>query len=65
VPERADVVVKGGGCSGTSIALQLARRRAGHIVLLERDGQTSTHWHRFAEGRPISSQHNYSVAPLG
>jgi len=38
VPERADVVVVGGGCSGTSIALQLARRRAGHIVLLERDG---------------------------
>jgi sarcosine oxidase subunit beta len=38
VPERADVVVVGGGCSGTSIALQLARRRAGRIVLLERDG---------------------------
>lgn len=38
MPERADVVVIGGGCTGTSIALQLARRRAGRIVLLERDG---------------------------
>ncbi len=38
MPERADVVVVGGGCSGTSIALHLARRRAGRILLLERDG---------------------------
>ena len=38
MPERADVVVVGGGCSGTSIAWQLARRRAGRILLLDRDG---------------------------
>lgn len=38
MPERADVVVVGGGCSGTSITLQLARRRAGRILLLDRDG---------------------------
>ncbi|MBV9175399.1 MAG: FAD-binding oxidoreductase [Chloroflexi bacterium] len=38
MPDRADVVVVGGGCTGTSIAWQLARRRAGRIVLLERDG---------------------------
>ena len=38
MPERADVVVVGGGCSGTSIAWQLARRRVGRILLLDRDG---------------------------
>src|SRR6185295_16613865 len=32
----ADVVIVGGGVMGTSIALQLARRRAGRIVLLEK-----------------------------
>jgi glycine/D-amino acid oxidase-like deaminating enzyme len=32
----ADVVIVGGGVMGTSIALHLARRRAGRIVLLER-----------------------------
>ena len=34
--ETADIVVIGGGCTGTSTALQLARRRAGKILLLER-----------------------------
>ena len=34
----ADVVVIGGGCSGASIAWQLARRGAGRIVLLEKTG---------------------------
>ena len=34
--ETADVVVVGGGVMGTSIALQLARRRAGRIVLFEK-----------------------------
>ena len=34
----ADAVVIGGGCSGTSIAWQVARRRAGRIVLLEQHG---------------------------
>src|SRR6476469_9934501 len=34
----ADVVIIGGGCTGTSTAWQLAKRRAGHIVLLEKLG---------------------------
>ncbi len=34
----ADVVVVGGGCSGASIAWQLACRGAGRIVLLEKTG---------------------------
>jgi sarcosine oxidase subunit beta len=34
----ADVVVVGGGCTGTSIAWQLARGGAGRVVLLEREG---------------------------
>jgi glycine/D-amino acid oxidase-like deaminating enzyme len=38
VTESADVVVVGGGVTGTSIALHLAKRGAGKIVLLERDG---------------------------
>lgn len=35
--EIADVVVIGGGCTGTSTAFQLARRGAGRVVLLEQD----------------------------
>ena len=34
--ESADVVVIGGGVMGTSIAFNLARRRAGRVVLLEK-----------------------------
>jgi sarcosine oxidase subunit beta len=34
--ETADVVVVGGGVMGTSIAFNLARRRAGRVVLLEK-----------------------------
>ena len=34
----ADVVVIGGGCSGASIAWQLARRGVGRVVLLEQTG---------------------------
>jgi glycine/D-amino acid oxidase-like deaminating enzyme len=34
----ADVVVIGGGSAGTSIAWQLARRGAGRVVLVEKDG---------------------------
>lgn len=33
----ADVVVLGGGSTGTSVAFQLARRRYGKVVLVERD----------------------------
>lgn len=36
--DTADVIVIGGGCAGTSIAWNLARRGAGRIVLLEKDG---------------------------
>jgi len=36
VAEVADVVVIGGGCSGASIAWQLASRGAGRVVLLEK-----------------------------
>ncbi len=35
--ETADVVVIGGGVMGTSIGFHLARRRAGRVVLLEKD----------------------------
>ena len=35
--DRADIVVVGGGLMGTSIAFQLARRRVGDVLLLERD----------------------------
>jgi glycine/D-amino acid oxidase-like deaminating enzyme len=34
--ETADFVVVGGGCMGTSIALHLARRNMGRVMLLER-----------------------------
>ena len=34
----ADIVIIGGGCMGTSIAWQLALRRAGRIVLVEKQG---------------------------
>ena len=35
--DSADVVVIGGGCTGTSTAFQLARRGAGRVLLLEQD----------------------------
>ena len=35
--DTADVVIIGGGVMGTSIAFNLARRRAGRVVLLEKD----------------------------
>ena len=42
----ADVVVIGGGVNGASIAWQLAKRRAGRVVLLEKNGVGSgaTSW---------------------
>ncbi len=36
--DTADVVVVGGGSTGTSIAWHLARRGAGRVVLLDKDG---------------------------
>jgi sarcosine oxidase, subunit beta len=36
--DTADVVVIGGGCEGSSIAWQLARRRVGPVVLIEKLG---------------------------
>ena len=35
--DTADAVVIGGGVMGTSIAFNLARRKAGRVVLLEKD----------------------------
>jgi sarcosine oxidase subunit beta len=37
LPTTADILIIGGGCMGASIAYHLARRRAGKIVLLERE----------------------------
>jgi choline dehydrogenase-like flavoprotein len=37
VSRSADIVVVGGGIAGASVAYHLARRRAGRIVLLERE----------------------------
>lgn len=56
----AEVVVVGGGCNGTSIAWQLAKRGAGRVVLVEKRG--------FAAGgtgrsSAIVRQH-YAVEPL-
>lgn len=34
--ETADIVVVGGGCIGTSIALHLAEKSAGKVLLLEK-----------------------------
>ena len=45
LPERADVVIIGGGVMGASVAFHLARRGVSNIVLLEREaffGQGST-----------------------
>ncbi len=39
--ETADAVVIGGGVMGTSIAFQLARRKFGKVMLLERDAIAS------------------------
>ncbi len=39
--QKADVVIIGGGCTGTSIALHLARRKFGKIILVEKGGVAS------------------------
>src|SRR5512140_1218682 len=46
LPDRARVVVIGGGIIGTSVAYHLAHAGVGEVVLLERDRLTSgTTWH--------------------
>jgi glycine cleavage system aminomethyltransferase T/glycine/D-amino acid oxidase-like deaminating enzyme len=46
LPDRARVVVIGGGIIGTSVAYHLAQRGCSDVVLLERDRLTSgTTWH--------------------
>ncbi|HTA07607.1 MAG TPA: FAD-dependent oxidoreductase, partial [Streptosporangiaceae bacterium] len=46
VPDRARVVVIGGGIIGTSVAYHLAHLGVRDVVLLERDRLTSgTTWH--------------------
>jgi glycine cleavage system aminomethyltransferase T/glycine/D-amino acid oxidase-like deaminating enzyme len=46
VPERANVVVVGGGIIGTSVAYHLAKAGVEDVLLLERDRLTSgTTWH--------------------
>jgi len=46
LPERANVVVVGGGIIGTSVAYHLAKYGVEDVLLLERDRLTSgTTWH--------------------
>ncbi len=46
IPERADIVIIGGGIVGCSVAYHLARRGRSDVVLLERSALTSgTTWH--------------------
>src|ERR1700692_2255413 len=46
IPERARVVILGGGVIGASIAYHLAKRNVKEVVLLERDRVASgTTWH--------------------
>src|SRR5437899_8238293 len=46
IPDRARVVVVGGGVIGTSVAYQLAHLGCTDVVVLERDWLTSgTTWH--------------------
>ncbi len=50
LPEKAEVVVIGGGAVGCSVAYHLTRRGCSDVLLLERDRLTSgTTWH--AAGR--------------
>jgi glycine/D-amino acid oxidase-like deaminating enzyme len=42
-PDRADIVVVGGGIAGAAAAYELARRGAGRIVLLEQESLAGTH----------------------
>lgn len=43
LPDRADVVIVGGGMAGAAAAYALARRGAGRIVLLEKEPLAGTH----------------------
>ena len=46
LPRTADIVILGAGVMGTSIAFQLAKRKAGKIVVLDKD-----HFGRGGTGR--------------
>src|SRR6185437_3942065 len=49
LPDRARVVVIGGGIIGTSVAYHLAHLGFGEVLLLERDRLTSgTTWHLYS-----------------
>jgi glycine cleavage system aminomethyltransferase T/glycine/D-amino acid oxidase-like deaminating enzyme len=68
IPERARVVVLGGGAIGTSIAYHLAKRGIEGVVLLERDRIASgTTWHaagivaRLRESKTQSDLAQYSA----
>jgi glycine/D-amino acid oxidase-like deaminating enzyme len=54
LPDRARVVVVGGGIIGTSVAYHLAHLGVRDVVLLERDRLTSgTTWHAAGLPRPV------------
>ncbi|MCG8559972.1 MAG: FAD-binding oxidoreductase, partial [Hyphomicrobiales bacterium] len=56
LPDRADVVVIGGGVVGSSVAYHLGLLGAGDVVLLERKKLTcGTTWHSAAQVRQLRS----------
>ena len=59
LPKTADIVIVGAGVMGTSIAFHLARRKAGRIVVLDKD-----HVGRGSSGRSSALiRMHYSFAP--
>ena len=63
LPERAEVVVIGGGVIGCSIAYHLAKFQSMEVVLLERRQLTSgTTWHAAGPDRAIARLHEHDPA---
>jgi len=59
LPKTADFVILGAGVMGTSIAFHLAKRKAGKIVILDKD-----HVGRGGSGRSSAlSRMHYSYPP--
>ena len=59
IPERAQIVVIGGGIVGCSVAYHLAKRGTSDVVLLERHELTSgTTWHAAGLVGQLRSSHN-------